>query len=175
MTEESGFEGKYRWGLILAAFIIMMIISIYQYSWFLFAYAIREQFGWDLATLGLTFTIFTYTATFIQPLSGYIADSYGPRKIAVASSFLTGVGLILASFTSSPKLFYLMVWGALLLVCYMVFPQPAPSNGFRIREVLQPVWWCLVLEPAPPCSTSLFRVCLKSGGFGQHFSAWGFR
>ncbi len=107
MTEELGFEGKYRWGLIFAAFIIMMIISIYQYSWFLFAYAIQEQFGWDLATIGLAFTIFTYAATFIQPLSGYIADSYGPRKIAVAASFLTGVGLVLASFTSSPKLFYL--------------------------------------------------------------------
>ena len=106
MTEELALEGKYRWGLILAAFIIMMIISIYQYSWFLFAYEIQKQFGWDLATIGLTFTIFTYTATFIQPLSGYIADTYGPRKIAVASSFITGFGLVLASLSSSPLLLY---------------------------------------------------------------------
>jgi len=98
---------KYRWLLICASFLIMMIISIYQYSWFLFAYAIERQMHWDLATIGLTFTIFAYTATFIQPFSGYISDSYGPRKVAIVASFLVGVGFIFASFSSSPPVFYL--------------------------------------------------------------------
>ena len=84
-----------------------MIISIYQYSWFLFAYAIQRHLNWSLATIGLTFTIFTYTATFIQPFSGFIADTYGPRKVAIAASFLVGIGFILASFASSPQVFYL--------------------------------------------------------------------
>ncbi|NIO05083.1 MAG: MFS transporter, partial [Proteobacteria bacterium] len=97
---------RYRWVLIFAAFVIMMIISIYQYSWFLFAYAIQEQLKWNLATIGLTFTIFAYAATFIQPFSGFIADTYGPRKIAVGASFLIGIGLILASYASSPHVLY---------------------------------------------------------------------
>ena len=98
---------KYRWLLICASFSIMMIISIYQYSWFLFAYAIERQLHWDLASIGLTFTIFAYAATFIQPFSGYISDSYGPRKVAIVASFLVGTGFILASFASSPQVFYL--------------------------------------------------------------------
>ena len=98
---------RYRWGLIIAAFIIMMIISIYQYSWFLFAFTLKNQFGWTLSTIGLTFTVFTYTATFIQPFSGYIADSYGPRKVAIAASLLVGIGLLLASTAKSPGLLYL--------------------------------------------------------------------
>ena len=98
---------RYRWLLIGASFVIMMIISIYQYSWFLFAYAIQGQLNWDLATIGLTFTIFAYAATFVQPFSGYVADSYGPRNVAIAASLLVGIGFILASFTTSPPVFYL--------------------------------------------------------------------
>jgi len=97
----------YRWVLIFAAFIIMMIISIYQYSWFLFAYAIQKQLKWDLATIGLTFTIFAYAATFVQPISGFITETYAPRKVAVGASFLVGIGFILASFASSPQVLYL--------------------------------------------------------------------
>jgi OFA family oxalate/formate antiporter-like MFS transporter len=106
MADKDLLKGRYRWGLILSAFIIMMIISIYQYSWFLFAYAIKEKFGWDLATIGLTFTIFTYTATFIQPFSGYIADSYSPKKIALISCIVVGLGFIFSSFATSPLLLY---------------------------------------------------------------------
>ncbi len=98
---------RYRWALIIAAFVIMMIISIYQYSWFLFAYAIQKQLNWNLAAIGLTFTIFAYAATFVQPFSGFIADSYGPRKVAIAASFLVGFGFIMVSYASSPHVLYL--------------------------------------------------------------------
>jgi len=98
---------KHRWVIIGASFVIMMIISIYQYSWFLFAYALQRQFNWDLATIGLTFTIFAYAATFVQPFSGFIADSYGPKRVSIVASFLVAVGFIMASFASSPQVFYL--------------------------------------------------------------------
>ena len=96
----------YRWGLIAASFFIMMVISIYQYSWFLFAYAIQKQFGWTLSTIGLTFTVFTYAATFIQPFSGFIADNTGPRKVAVTATILVGIGFLLASTAKTPALLY---------------------------------------------------------------------
>ncbi|MBW2609223.1 MAG: OFA family MFS transporter [Deltaproteobacteria bacterium] len=107
MSDTQVNTSKYRWIIVFAAFIIMMIISVYQYSWFLFAYAIKENFKWDLATIGLTFTIFTYTATFIQPLSGFISESKGPRKVAILASSLVGIGFILSSYASSPLILYL--------------------------------------------------------------------
>lgn len=86
----------------------MMVISVYQYSWSLFAYSIQGELGWDLATVGLTFTVFSYSATFIQPLSGLIVDLYSPRKIALLASFLVGMGFILCSFSSVPSTFSLL-------------------------------------------------------------------
>jgi OFA family oxalate/formate antiporter-like MFS transporter len=94
----------YRWGLLPAAIAVMMLISIYQYSWFLFAYPLQHQLGWSLSSVGLVFTVFNYTSTFIQPFSGFMADSYGPRKVALAASALTGAGLLLASTAETPIL-----------------------------------------------------------------------
>ncbi|UCF92293.1 MAG: OFA family MFS transporter, partial [Desulfobacterales bacterium] len=85
--------------------------SIYQYSWFLFAFALQKQFQWTLDTIGLTFTVFTYGATFIQPFSGFIADSYGPRKVAITASFLAGIGLVLAATVDTPLLLYIYYGG----------------------------------------------------------------
>jgi OFA family oxalate/formate antiporter-like MFS transporter len=103
-----GGKGVYkRSTVLLASFVIMAVISIYQYSWFLFAYAIESEWNWDLGVIGLAFTIFTYAATFVQPFSGALADSYGPRVVATVASFLVGAGFILTSFAVSPKSLYL--------------------------------------------------------------------
>lgn len=106
MNDSQASASKLRWIVITAAFIIMMVISIYQYSWFLFAFTIEKQFNWNPAAIGLTFTVFAYAATFVQPFSGFIADSYGPRKMALAASFLAGIGFVLCSFVSSPLALY---------------------------------------------------------------------
>ncbi len=114
-TEDRMDEGKeglkkyyrFRRTLILASLLVMMVISIYQYSWSLFAYALARELAWDLATIGLTFTVFNYTSTLIQPFSGFISDSLGPRKVALIASVLVGLGFILSSFSSSPGELYL--------------------------------------------------------------------
>ncbi len=107
MNKSQASASKFRWVIIISSFIIMMVISIYQYSWFLFAYTIEKNFAWNPATIGMTFTVFAYAATFVQPFSGYMADSYGPRIMALAASFLAGIGFILCSFASVPQVLYL--------------------------------------------------------------------
>jgi OFA family oxalate/formate antiporter-like MFS transporter len=95
-----------RWIIIFLAMGVMMIISIYQYSWSLFAYGIRKDLGWDLAILGMAFTIFNI-ATFTQPFAGIIADLKGPRGVALLGALLVGFGFILASVVTLPWHLYL--------------------------------------------------------------------
>ncbi len=97
---------QFRRSLIFVALVVMMVISIYQYSWSLFAYALARELTWDLATIGLTFTVFNYASTLIQPFSGYMGDSLGPRKVALAAALLAGLGFILSSLSSSPGELY---------------------------------------------------------------------
>jgi len=106
MDRDIEYYRKFRWFVVSIGLLVMMVISIYQYSWSLFAYSLAQEFKWDLATIGLTFTVFAYTATFIQPFSGYIADSFGPRKVSVFASVLVGLGFLLSSLASSPGQLY---------------------------------------------------------------------
>ncbi len=106
MDRDIDYYRKFRWVVVSIGLFVMMVISIYQYSWSLFAYSLAQEFKWDLATIGLTFTVFAYTATFIQPFSGYIADSFGPRKVSVVASVLVGLGFLLSSRASSPGQLY---------------------------------------------------------------------
>ncbi|MBM4333185.1 MAG: OFA family MFS transporter [Deltaproteobacteria bacterium] len=92
--------------MLIVAIWVMMVISIYQYSWFLFAFVLANELKWDPATIGLTFTVFSYAATFIQPFSGYIADSFGPRKVSILAAILVGLGFILSSRAASPMELY---------------------------------------------------------------------
>lgn len=80
-----------------AAFSVMMVISIYQYSWFLFADRIQRELGWSMASLGLIYTIFHYTSTLILPFSGFMADTYGPTRVALGASIMVGAGFMLCA------------------------------------------------------------------------------
>lgn len=93
--------------ILFFAVVVMMFISVYQYSWSLFADAFMTVFSWDTAVVGLAFTIFTYTATFIQPFSGFLADNYGARRVSMIASVICGFGLIFSSMVESPLLLYL--------------------------------------------------------------------
>ena len=94
--------GYYRWVLMGAAVCVKMVISIYQYSWFLFAFTITEQEGWSLEQVGLTFTVLILAATLIQPFSGMYADASGPRRPCLLAACLVGAGMLAASYASSP-------------------------------------------------------------------------
>ncbi len=96
-----------RWVILLSSMSVMMIISIYQYSWSLYAYAMSNDLGWSLTTVSLAFTVYVYASTFVQPFSGFLADIYGPRKLALISSLLAGLGYVASSYVSSPPHLYL--------------------------------------------------------------------
>ena len=92
---------RYRWFIIALAIIMTMTVSIYQYSWSLFAYNIRKELDWSLAEISLPFTIFQL-ANFSQPFTGAIADARGPKGVGIAGALLVGLGFLLSSQVSSP-------------------------------------------------------------------------
>ena len=90
-------DNRTRWLRLSAAVGAMMLTSIYQYSWFLFSFEIQKNWGWSLASLGLIYSIFHYTSTLVMPFSGLVADTYGPRLVALGASLLVGAGFILCA------------------------------------------------------------------------------
>lgn len=97
----------YRLFILIGATVVMMLISMYQYSWSLFSTGLRKIFSWDKPTVDLAFTVFAYASTLTQPFSGYVADRISPRLIAIVGALLTGMGLVLCSTVSEPWQLYL--------------------------------------------------------------------
>jgi OFA family oxalate/formate antiporter-like MFS transporter len=91
----------YRWFILGLAMVLNMTVSIYQYSWSLFAHNLREELGWGLAAVSLTFTIFQLT-NFSQPFTGALADARGPRGVGIAGALMVGLGFLLSSQASAP-------------------------------------------------------------------------
>lgn len=84
----------------------MAFIAIYQYSWSLFALGLSVDLKWPMTTVQLAFTLYTYVATFVQPLSGYFADKFGPKKLSVLAGLLAATGFLLSSRVTSPLELY---------------------------------------------------------------------
>lgn len=92
---------RYRWFILSLAILLNMVVSIYQYSWSLFADNLHQELGWSLAAVSLTFTIFQLT-NFSQPFSGALADARGPKGVGIAGALLVGLGFLLSSQASAP-------------------------------------------------------------------------
>ena len=118
---------RYRWFIISLAILLNMTISIYQYSWSLFANNLQEELGWSLAAVSLTFTIFQLT-NFSQPFSGALADARGPKGVGIVSALLVGLGFILSSQASAlpGSCGFVSAWGASGWVLWP--PSPGPPQ-----------------------------------------------
>jgi OFA family oxalate/formate antiporter-like MFS transporter len=95
-----------RWVILAIATISMMVIGLYQYSWTIFVAPLQDEFGWSLATVQLTFTLFVWIMTWIQPIAGYIADQKGPRYLAVLGGIIASIGWIMTSFITDSTSLY---------------------------------------------------------------------
>ncbi len=95
-----------RWIILAIATISMMVIGLYQYSWTIFVTPLRDEFGWSLATVQLTFTLFVWIMTWTQPVAGYIVDQKGPRYLAALGGIIASVGWIMTSFINDSTSLY---------------------------------------------------------------------
>lgn len=95
-----------RWIILAIATISMMVIGLYQYSWTIFVTPLRDEFGWSLATVQLTFTLFVWIMTWTQPIAGYIIDRKGPRYLAILGGVIASVGWIMTSFITDSNFLY---------------------------------------------------------------------
>lgn len=100
-------QSKQRWVLLAGGIIVMMFISIYQYSWSVFASGLNTDFKWAMTTIQVAYTLYTYAATFVQPFSGWFADKFGPRTIAIIGGLLVAFGFLATSTITSPAQLYI--------------------------------------------------------------------
>ncbi|MDD3574582.1 MAG: OFA family MFS transporter [Methanospirillum sp.] len=104
---------KGRWILVFLGMAINLCLGT-VYSWSVFVTPLTDYFS---MSLGLTvtaseilmpFSVFLACFAIAMPLTGKYLDIYGPRKIIIAGGILTGLGWVLASFSTSVFMLYIL-------------------------------------------------------------------
>ena len=92
--------------LIFGSLMVTLSMGI-RHGFGLFNLPITSANGWGRETYALAIALQNLVWGFAQPVTGALADRYGPFKIMVIGGFLYGLGLIGMALTSDPFLFNL--------------------------------------------------------------------
>src|SRR5258708_7636591 len=96
-------EGSQRseWVITLAAAAILMVTMGTRQSLGLFISPLKTSTGLGITTISLAFAIAQLMWGVIQPVSGAVADRYGPAKILIAGLVVLAIGMALTPFMTS--------------------------------------------------------------------------
>ena len=109
--EELGFS---RWWQIIAAAVMMGLISPYQYVWSSIEGPLSTALSVDAAAIGLVFTLFVVFQAGSQVPVGWWRDRRGPRVLTLVAGVLAGGGYLgLAQATSVWQLYLFYSLGAI--------------------------------------------------------------
>src|SRR5882672_7282748 len=89
------------WLITLAAAAILMVTMGARQSLGLFIAPLKSSTGLGITTISLAFAIAQLMWGVIQPVSGAVADRYGPAKILIAGLVVLAIGMALTPFMTS--------------------------------------------------------------------------
>src|SRR5208283_5084808 len=95
-----------RWGIAVAGFLMQVALGA-VYAWSVFRIPLTKKFGWSVTNVTLTFTICIFVLGVAAFFGGLWLNKKGPRVVALTGGFLYGLGVFLASYTSSLTWLYL--------------------------------------------------------------------
>src|SRR6266852_9906394 len=101
-------SGAVRWPKLIACMIAMLAIANLQYAWTLFTTDITKSFHARLDQVQLTLAFFVIAQTALFPISAYLVDRFGPRRIVTLASLLVAVGWIGAGRVNSLPALYVV-------------------------------------------------------------------
>lgn len=87
----------YGWIIVAACTLIMAVQWGVQYSFSIFFKPLVNDFGWTRAATAGIYSVYMISAGASSIPLGWLADRYGPARIASISGLMMGIGLILAS------------------------------------------------------------------------------
>lgn len=93
------------------------------------------NFGWSIGIIGAGLAVYYLVGAVFSPISGWLADRYGTRKMMVAAGFLYVTSMVLLGFITALWQFFL-VFGVLLAMTQSIAMVPmiaAVSGWFRRR------------------------------------------
>jgi OFA family oxalate/formate antiporter-like MFS transporter len=100
--------GRSRWWQVVAAAVMMALVSPYQYVWSSIEGPLAADLNLQLSALGLVFTLFVLFQSLSQFPVGVWRDSHGPRVISLVAGVLAGGGYLGLAYATALWQVYLL-------------------------------------------------------------------
>src|SRR5712692_6993301 len=107
-TSQGNSPDSSRWRVLIPCIVAMLAIANLQYAWTLFTTDITKSFHARLDAVQLTLAFFVIAQTALFPISAYLVDRFGPRRIVTLASLLVAVGWIGAGRVNSLPALYVV-------------------------------------------------------------------
>ena len=92
--------GYSRWWQVVAAAIMMALVSPYQYVWSSLEGPLATELNTSLSALGFVFTAYVVIMALVQFPAGWWRDRYGPQAVTLAAGVFAGGGYIGLAFAT---------------------------------------------------------------------------
>lgn len=92
-----GLDSAGAWAVVLAGFVASFVTFGISYCFGVFLKPIALTFDASHAAMSALFSTITAISFFAAPVTGKLADRYGPRPVVTIGALLIGSGLILAA------------------------------------------------------------------------------
>jgi MFS family permease len=110
-TSTGGFY--YGWVILFVSYMIMFFTAGLSQAFGVYLKPMTDDFGWDRSSLALALSIFAIVSAIVPPISGRMADRYGPRIVLTVGVALNALGMVLMALT--PNLWYVyLIYGGLI-------------------------------------------------------------
>jgi len=118
---------SHGWRVVFAGLGINLALAI-MYTWSVISNGVPEAWGWSQATKSLPFSVSCLVISLVMVPAGRMQDRLSPRLVATIGGILVGLGMILASFTTTPLGFVFgfgVLTGAGIAFAYAAATPPA--------------------------------------------------
>jgi OFA family oxalate/formate antiporter-like MFS transporter len=92
---------NYGWSVVIAAVGINLALGI-LYTWSVISKGIPADWGWTESDKSMPYAVACLVFSLVMVPAGRLQDRIGPRFVATFGGVLVGVGMIIASLTTSP-------------------------------------------------------------------------
>lgn len=131
-----GFDSARAWVVVFAAFLGSFVTFGISYCFGVFLKPIALEFHTSHAAMSALFSTITALSFFAAPLTGKIADRYGPRPVAATGALLLGIGMVLAAHVHTFPLLFLTYGVGLggAVACTYIPAVSAVGEWFKVHR-----------------------------------------
>ncbi|HWT82600.1 MAG TPA: MFS transporter, partial [Candidatus Methylomirabilis sp.] len=126
-------DSRRGWVVVGVTFVTLGLVYGIWYSYSVFLVVFLREFGWSRSLAAGAFSVFVVLHGCMSPISGWVGNRLGPRRLILAGGCALGSGLLLAAQTTE--------WWHLYLTFGVVTAIGVGASGWVPSVVLVQGWF----------------------------------